>query len=82
MPTTSYTTGISKTSEKLWFYLILQLFFFSNYNINPHQTHLAKHQILSPNHQFSKLMWYDEYCPVHAHMAWSQKFRMTPESIF
>ena len=53
-------------------------FSFSNCNINPDPTHLLKHQILSPNHQFSERIWYVECCSVHAHMAWSQKFRMTP----
>jgi len=32
--------------------LRLQLFSFSNCNLNPNPTHLPKHQILSPNHQF------------------------------
>jgi len=41
----------------------------SNCNISPNQTHLAKHQILSPNHQFSQRIWYVECCSVHAHMA-------------
>jgi len=53
-------------------------FSFSNCNINPNATHLAKHQILSPNHQFSQRIWYVECYSVHAHMAWSQKFRLTP----
>jgi len=37
--------------------LRLQLFSFSNSNINPNPTHLPKHQILSPNHQFSQRIW-------------------------
>ena len=52
-------------------------FSFSNCNINPNPTHLPKHQILSPNHQFSQRILYVECCSVHAHMAWSQKFRLT-----
>jgi len=56
-------------------------FSFSNCNINPHPTHLAKHQILSPNHQFSKRIWYGECCSVHEHMAWSQKFRKSEISL-
>jgi len=40
-------------------------------------THLPKHQILSTNHQFSQRIWYAERYSVHAHMAWSQKFRLT-----
>ena len=48
--------------------------------LNP--THLPKHQTLSPNLQFSQRIWYVEYHPVHAHMAWSQKFCLTLELIF
>jgi len=47
-------------------------FSFSNCNINPNPTHLAKHQILSPNHQFSQCIWYVECFSVHAHIAWGQ----------
>ena len=56
----------------------LNYFSFSNCNISPNPTHLPKHQILSPNHQFSQRIWYAECCSVHAHMAWSQIFRLTP----
>jgi len=58
--------------------LSLQLFFFSNCNINPNPTHLPKHQTLSPNHQFSQRVSYVECYSVHANMAWNQKFRFTP----
>jgi len=51
--------------------LRLQLFSFSNCDIKPNLTHLPKHQILSPNHQFSQRIWYVECCSVHAHMAWN-----------
>jgi len=44
-------------------------------------THLPKHQILNPNRQFSQLSWYVEYYSVHAHMAWSQKFRKSEISL-
>jgi len=56
-------------------------FSFSNRNINSNQTRLTKHQILSPNHQFSQRIWYVECCSVHAHMAWSQKFRKSEISL-
>jgi len=49
--------------------LYLNHFSFSN----PNLTHLPKHQILSPNHRFSKYIWYVEYYSAHVHMAWSQK---------
>jgi len=42
----------------------LQLFFFSNCNINRNPTHLAKHQTLSGNHQFSLRISYVECCSV------------------
>ena len=60
--------------------LILDLNYFSFFHPNP--THLPKHQTiaLSPNHQFSQRIWYVEYYSVHVHMAWSQKFRLTPDS--
>ena len=60
--------------------LILDFNYFSfcNCNINPNPTHLPKHQILKPNHQFSQRIWYVECCSVHAHVAWNQKFRLTP----
>jgi len=54
-------------------------FSFSNRNLN--QTHLTKHQTLSPNHQFSQRIWYVEHHSVHAHMAWSQKFRKSEISL-
>ena len=57
--------------------LDLNYFSFSNPNPNPKPTHLPKHQTLSPNHQFSQGIWFVEYYSVHAHMAWSQKFRLT-----
>jgi len=49
--------------------LTLQLVSFSNGNLNPNPTRLTKHQILSPNHQFSQRMWYEECFSVHAHIA-------------
>ena len=51
--------------------LILDFNYFSFYNcnINPNPTHLPKHQILSPNHQFSQRILYVECCSVNAHMA-------------
>jgi len=49
----------------------LNYFYFSN----PNPTRLPKHQSLSPNHQFSKRIWYVDYYSVQAHMAWNQKFR-------
>jgi len=52
--------------------LVLDLNYYSF--SNPNQTHLPKHQTLSPNHQFFQRVWYAEYHSVHAHMAWSQKF--------
>jgi len=58
--------------------LRLQLFSFSNGNTNPNPPHLPKHQILSPNHQFSQHILYVECCSAHARTAWSQKFRLTP----
>jgi len=58
--------------------LSLQLFSFSNCNINPNPTQLPKHQIPRPNNKFSQRIWYVECCSVNAHMAWSQKFRLTP----
>jgi len=65
--------------------LILDLdfnyFSFSNCNINPNPTHLAKHKILSPNHQLSQRIWYVECCSVHTHMAWSQKLRKSEISL-
>jgi len=56
--------------------LVLDLNYFSF--SNPKLTHVPKHQTLSPNHHFSQRIWYVEYCSVHAHMAWGQKFRLTP----
>ena len=45
-------------------------YFFSNPNPNLNPTHLPiKHQILSPNPQFSQRIWYVEYYSVHAHIA-------------
>ena len=60
--------------------LVLELnyFSFSYPNLNPNPTHLPKRQTLSPNHHFFQRIWYVEYHSVHAHMAWSQKFRLTP----
>jgi len=58
--------------------LLPQLFSFSHPNPKPNPTHLPKHESLSPNHQFSQHIWYEEYYFVHAYMAWSQKFRLTP----
>jgi len=52
--------------------LDFKYFSFSNCNINPNPTHLAKHQILSSNHQFSQYIWYVECFSVHAHIAWGQ----------
>jgi len=46
-----------------------EYFSFSNCNINPTPTHLPKHQILSPNHQFSQRILHVECCSVNAHMA-------------
>ena len=56
--------------------LVLDLNYISFSNPNPNATHSPKHHTLSPNHQFSKHIWYVEYYSVHAHMAWSQKFRL------
>jgi len=73
------------TKNKLWYgnnyyhWKILNLF--SNSNPNPNPTHLPKHQTLSTNHQFSQRIWYVEYFSVHAHMAWSQKFRKSESSL-
>jgi len=53
--------------------LISDLNYFYYSNLNP--THLPQHQTLSPNNQFSQRIWYVEYYSVHAHTAWSQKFR-------
>ena len=75
MPTTSYTTGITLTTENFWTY-IFSLKFFSFSHPNP--THLPKHESLSPNHQFSQRFWYVEFYSVHAHLAWSQKLRLAP----
>ena len=58
--------------------LDLNYFYFSKPNPNP--KHLPKHQTLSPNHKFSQRIWNVEYYSVHAHMAWSQKFCLTPVS--
>jgi len=51
--------------------LVLDLNYFSFFNpvTNPNPTHLARHQTLSLNHQFSQRIWYVEYYFVHAHMA-------------
>jgi len=57
--------------------LRLQLYFFSNCNINPNPEHFPKHHALSPNHEFSQHIFYVERCSVHAHIARSQKFRLT-----
>ena len=56
-------------------------FSFSNCNTNHTPTHLPKHQFLNPNHQFSQCILYVEFCSVHAHMAWSQKFRKSEISL-
>ena len=45
--------------------------------MNSNPTLLPKHQTLSPNHQFAQRILYVECCSVYAHMAWSQKFRLT-----
>jgi len=57
----------------------LNYFSFSQPNPNPNPTHSPKHESLSPNHQFSQRIWYIEYYSVHVYMAWSQKFRLTPD---
>ena len=59
-------------------YLVLDLNYFSFSNPNHNPTHLPKHQTLSPNLQFFQRSWYVEYPSAHAHMAWSQKFRLIP----
>jgi len=60
--------------------LDLNRFYFSNQNINHNPTHLTEHSTLSPNHHFSqRILYVEEYHSVHAHMAWSQKFSLTPE---
>jgi len=68
-----------------WKFLVLVLdfnyFSFSHPNPNPNPTHLPKHESLSHNHQFSQRIWYVEYWSVHAHMAWSQKFRKSEISL-
>jgi len=53
----------------------------------PNPTHLPNHQTLSSNHQFSQRICYVEYYSAHA--LWreirnfaSQKFRLTPASLF
>jgi len=60
--------------------LVLDLNYFSlsNPDPNPNPTHLPKHQVLSPKHQFSQGIWYVEYFFAHVPMAWSHKFRLTP----
>ena len=63
------------------FFLDLSYFYFSNPNTNPNLTHSPKHWTLSPNHQFFQRIWYGEHHSVHTHMAWSQKFRLTPGAI-
>jgi len=66
----------NKPSHWKIFNLVLDLNYFSlsNSSPNPNPTDLPKHQTLSPNHQFSQRIWSVEYCSVHAHVAWSQKF--------
>jgi len=59
--------------------LDLNYFSFSNSNPNPNQTHL-KTKLQALSHQFSQRIWYAEYYSVHAHMAWSQKLSLTPDS--
>jgi len=46
--------------------LDINYFSFSSCNINTNSTHLAKHQILNPNHKFSQRIVYVECCSVHA----------------
>jgi len=58
--------------------LVLDLNYFSFSSSNP--THFPNHQILSPNHQFSQRICDVEYYSMQAHMAWCQKFRLTPGS--
>jgi len=50
--------------------LVLDLNYFSF--SNPNQTHLHKHQILTPNHQFLQRFLFVVANTVHAHMAWSE----------
>ena len=61
--------------------LALDLSYFSFYhpNPNPNPTYLPKYEFVSPNNQFFQRNWYVEYYSVHAYMAWSQKFRLTPD---
>jgi len=47
IPTTSYSTGISKPVKNIGLYLRLQLFSFSNCNLNPNPTHLPNSCFLS-----------------------------------
>jgi len=56
---------------------VLDLNYFSFSNPNPNPTNLPKHETLRPNHQFFQRIWKVECYSVHAHMAWSQKFRLT-----
>jgi len=53
----------------------LNYFSFSHPNPNSNPTLLLKHESLRHNHQFCQCIWYVQYYSVHAHMAWSQKFR-------
>jgi len=80
----SYSTGISIiTIENIRLSLRPQLFF-SYPDPNPTRrlpTQNTKPKLWSP--VFSAyLILYVESHSVHAHMAWSQKFRLTPESLF
>ena len=79
---------MSDTHNKLWYGnnynhwnildLVLDLNCVSFSDPNLISTHF---QTLNPNHQFSHRIWYVEYHSVHAHMAWSQKFRLTPAAV-
>jgi len=59
-----------------------QLFFFFSPKPNPNPTHLLKHECLRSNNRFCQRIWYVECYSVHAYMEWSQKFRLTQESLF
>jgi len=54
VPTTSYSTGITLTTENIGLSLRFNYSSFSHSNPNPNPTHLPKHETLSPNHQFSQ----------------------------
>ena len=60
----------------------LNYFSFSYPNPNPNPMHLPKHEFLTPNNQFYQRIWCVEYYFLHAYMVWSQKFRLTPVSVF